>query len=302
MNESRMKNLEEFKIAASKGDVVLMDWAKKFGYSTSSGLSGLLKRHNIKYHTQTTPRYFSEKEEQEICELYKNGKTLLEIIEIYKTKGIRKYTKILSDNNIPIRKHLEYSNSTRIRGIRKFGNEKITKSFKIAVETLKKHNFNFNVIDVPNRASRIELMCIQCGAITIYDPWAIMERFKNERFTECVCYSCMRKTTQFDSMAKVLIKKSNKTGYVGVCVKNEKYKEGFYTYLNYHKVRLINKTFRDDNLSDKTLIEAAVYREKYIIENDLPHTRNFSDGELISNMEMLGQYGDIDLIKNRLGI
>lgn len=36
--------------------------------------------------------------------------------------------------------------------------------------------------------------------------------------------------------------------------------------------------------------------------NGLPHTRNLSDEDLISNMEMLGQYGDISLIKTKLGI
>ena len=300
MNELRIKLLKEFKIAASKGDVVIKDWSEKFGYKSPSGLSELLKRHNIKYHAKTAPRYFSEEEEHEICNLYKNGKTLLEIIDLYKTKGIRKYTKILLDNNIPIRKKSEYSNLVKSQNIRKFGKEKITKPFKKAVETLKNHNFEFKIIKGSNRSTMIELTCIQCGDVTKYDPWSIMERFKNEDFTECLCYVCLKKITHSDNMSKVQIKKSNKTGYIGVCIRNEKYKEGFLVNLTYNKIRLIDKNFKDETFSDKTLIEAAVFREKYILENDLPHTRNFSDEELISNMEMLGEYSEIDKIKNIL--
>ena len=49
-------------------------------------------------------------------------------------------------------------------------------------------------------------------------------------------------------------------------------------------------------------MEAVVYRDKYIIENNLPHARNLDNNELISNIEMLGQYEEVQKIKLLLGI
>jgi hypothetical protein len=88
--------------------------------------------------------------------------------------------------------------------------------------------------------------------------------------------------------------KANTSGYIGVCAHTRKQVAyGVKVELIYKGTKLINKVFADNTLSEKTFIMAAVIREKYIIENNLPHTRNFSDQELISNMERLGEYSEI---------
>ena len=299
-NLHRLKVLEEFKIDASKGDVKLTDWAEKFGYLKTSGLVYFLNKHNVKYHTKNTPRIFSEDEKQNICELYKNGRTLKEIMELYDAKSNIPFSKIISDNNITIRNLSDYSNEVKLSGVQKFGPERLSKSFNNAVKILKERNFDFKVIKNSNRATMIELVCEKCGEVTKYDPHSILERFKNKQFKECVCNVCLIKTTYPDIVSALPIKKSNTTGYIGVGFSGVKYREGFKVSLEYNKVRLIVKLYKDPSYSDKTLIEAAVYREKYIIENDLPHTRNFSDEELISNMEMLGEYSQIEGIKKLL--
>lgn len=110
------------------------------------------------------------------------------------------------------------------------------------------------------------------------------------------CKKCKDMLFASDYLSKKPKMKSNTSGYIGVSIHcNRKHKPlGFRLRVDYKRKILIQKYFFDDTLSDKTLLEAAIYREKYIIDNNIPHTRNFTDSELISNMEMLGQHDEIN--------
>ena len=161
-------------------------------------------------------------------------------------------------------------------------------------EIFKKNNIKYKIV-FKSESLLFEFICPLCKMPSLKAPFSI----KKEIF---MCNDCVTKHKSIFIAGKRL-GRNNTSGYIGVTIRKSNSGDniGYKSLIRYKNKNLLNIVFKDETLSDKTLIEAAVYREKYIIENGLPHTRNLSNEELISNMEMLGQYGDIDLIKKKLG-
>ena len=117
-------------------------------------------------------------------------------------------------------------------------------------------------------------------------------------------YMCDKCSLSFDTRteraSKQALRKDNTTGFIGVCI--NQYKDKIYGYVStlMSKGECIYKNkYRDEFLHEKTLIQAAVDRDLFIIEHNLPHTRNFKNLELLANMEYLA-YDDIETLKNKL--
>lgn len=115
------------------------------------------------------------------------------------------------------------------------------------------------------------------------------------------CINCYLKT---DKINKELANKkkleTNKSGYIGVFARTLHGKTlGYKSVIRYENKTLFDNMYKDETLNKKTLIQAAIDRDIFIIEKQLPHRRNFNDLELFANMEYLA-YEQIDHIKNIL--
>lgn len=301
---SKSEAFIEFKEYIDSGKLVVIgDWYEKLGFNNPISFSGFMKKHNIDFKLKVFANVFSEaqilimKDEyndsnlsiEEICEKYdispqtlyrligKNGDT---------TKGFKRRGKFNTAKK-SIENGLDFSNSNHGK----------------ARDLLKSKNIKFEVLNDEARPIFL-IQCSVCSKELKCKPENVLAHVTIETENKFYCQNCFNEylASQYRS-AMPICEKRNTTGYIGVSPYRKK--GGYLGYLIqivYKKIHLVSKCFPDKLLSDKTLMEAVVYREKYIIENDLPHTRNLSNEELILNMEMLGQYGDIDLIKKRLGI
>jgi len=109
------------------------------------------------------------------------------------------------------------------------------------------------------------------------------------RDDDYICTSCEQsfknKTKRMSSLKK---RSTNTTGYIGVHVKQSLGKiYGYEATLVYKGKNLMRNKYKDPDLNKKTLIQAAVDRDLFIIDRGIPHTRNFSNKELIGKMEYL---------------
>lgn len=90
--------------------------------------------------------------------------------------------------------------------------------------------------------------------------------------------------------AKMKLKKSNKSGYIGVHITKESVlkngtiqKSHCQAKIAFNKVTTLIGKYEPTN---KGLLQGAIDRDIYIIENDLPHTRNFTDEQLLKNIHL----------------
>jgi len=120
------------------------------------------------------------------------------------------------------------------------------------------------------------------------------------KYTWC-CIDCYLHTDKINNeIANQARKNTNTSGFIGVCAKQVHGKVlGYQVRLIYKNINLMYQLYKDETLNKKTLIQAAVDRDLFIIEKSLPHRRNFTDKELFANMLYLG-YEQVDNIKNIL--
>lgn len=271
-----------------------------FGISADEA-SSIIKLNNIPYiGGKSNVIKLSESDKNDIQQKYLNGLNTVQIAAEYKVHSSRIY-KILNEKNVKFRNNnfhtikfkIENNETYDLKELLKYHNIKYKDYLKID-EIFKKNNINYKIV-FKNESLFFEFVCPVCKMTSLKSAFSV----KKEIF---MCNDCVTKNKSIFIAGKRL-GKNNTSGYIGITIR--KYNDGgiigYKSLISYKGKNLLNVVFKDETLSDKTLIEAAVCREKYIIENGLPHTRNFSDEELISNMEMLGQYGEIDLIKKKLG-
>ena len=133
---------------------------------------------------------------------------------------------------------------------------------------------------------RYEVPCAKCETKKIVTSSQI------QRKDMYICDKCSNYgDTKVIRSCKLKKRKSNTSGYIGVWVYNHqttKEPEGYMCVIAYRKQTVLKNRYKDNTLHEKTLIQAAVDRDCFIIEHDLPHTRNLTDDELIANMQMLG--------------
>ena len=69
------------------------------------------------------------------------------------------------------------------------------------------------------------------------------------------------------------LKSTNKTGYIGITLSDKSHpKQPYRIYLRHKGVTLLRKRFIDKE-------KAMICRERYIIENNMPHSRNLTNEE-----------------------
>ena len=271
-----------------------------FGISADE-VSSIIKVNNIPF--DGCKKYMiklSELDKNDIHQKYLNGLNTVEIAAEYKVVSSRIY-KILEAKNVKFRDNNFHTIKFKIDNDEKFDLKELLKYHNIKYkdylkidEIFKKYNIAYK-ITFKNEALLFKFVCPLCKMPSLKAPFSI----KKEIF---MCNECVTKNKS-DFIAGKRISKNNTSGYIGLTIRKSNSGDiiGYKALIRYKDKNLLNIVFKDETLSDKTLIEAAVHREKFIITNGLPHTRNLSNDELISNMEMLGQYGDIGLIKTKLG-
>lgn len=148
---------------------------------------------------------------------------------------------------------------------------------------------------------------LNCGCINIE---------QNKKAIKQAVINSYKNTDKGISTAMRKLKANNKSGYIGVHFVNESMsksglREPFYqAKLKYEK--LIHKIGKYEP-TQKGLLEGAIDRDLYIIEKNLPHTRNFSDEELLENIYMFEENRKgfiiekakkdfIEILKNKIGI
>ena len=294
-NVSKNKNFKEFmELINNKTPIMLSKWGKLLGFNNRMSFSNFLKRYKINYVLKLNQ--FDEPDTETIEQIKVDyNDTKLTIIEI------------ASKYNIPRNKIYKYVDTKPEKRIR-CGTIKTNLMNNLGVENtgfgkmkelLEKNNIKFEIVQKKCRFY-FKVECCDCNKPLIIGYERRRELLgKDIKFR---CYKCFGKN-QLAPMApkRPLNQKRNTSGYIGVFIKNTRNKVyGYVSRIDLKKKIIFYKSYKDETLSDKTLMEAIVDREKFIITNGLPHTRNLSDDDLFSNMEMLGQYGDISLIKLNL--
>lgn len=119
-------------------------------------------------------------------------------------------------------------------------------------------------------------------------------------------YLCDKCSKSFDircpraSMQKK--RKDNTTGYIGVTVKKDHRDNSIWGYqavINSKGNKVFDNRYKDYDLYEKTLIQAVVDRDVFIINHSLPHRRNLADKELLSEMQFLA-HEEVNNIKTLL--
>lgn len=172
------------------------------------------------------------------------------------------------------------NNSKRYRN-----KNKDTKEYK---DRKKKHEHNYS----------IDKKCADCGSTNKVKPHDV------PKDRDYLCIECFQKSTEkLKSMASRGISKANTSGFIGVYVIKKAWKPsevwGVWSLLSSNRCLIFRNTYKDPELYEKTFIQAAVDRDIFIIENNLAHTRNFTDNQLLGNMEHLAHI-QLDIISKIL--
>ena len=178
--------------------------------------------------------------------------------------------------------------STYINKVRKLYN--LNRNRDNYDEILKKHNLIKKIpfVSATNKKEYMyEIPCVKCSKSKKVLISHINRLEKNNSYYFCD-YCSNKGENKIERTCKLKKRKSNTSGYIGVCVK--KYKDkiiGYKATLYYGKKRLLNNVYKDEDLREVTLKMAAIDRDIFIIENCLPHARNFTDFELTKEIENL---------------
>jgi len=140
------------------------------------------------------------------------------------------------------------------------------------------------------------LHCISCNQ----EHSIIMNGKKKTDLCE-KCY--MKSILKCTDMAKRAKTKANTSGYIGVyAVKKTWNKDeywGVLSLIDHNKITIMRNKYKDSEMHEKTFIQAAVDRDIFILQNNLPHERNFTDNELEAKMFFLG-YEELSKIKEKI--
>ena len=153
--------------------------------------------------------------------------------------------------------------------------------------------------------SKVFVNCIYCGTEKVLTRAAIKKEYIDKQ-KNYICNKC--KITGSNSKKSLSVR--NKTGYIGVHFKTySKYFGVFGNISKQGKVLLSNFIHVDLNSDlDRALLDCAIKREIFIIENNHNITRNFTNEELVKLMEKNAQddynekIGCVNTLKTKLGI
>lgn len=131
----------------------------------------------------------------------------------------------------------------------------------------------------------VQEKCIICGC-----------DLKSEKYSKTItkyCNSCYREKGIINIKAQSGKKpKNNTNGFLGVTIVYKNWGNfkiwGINSRISAFGKNIFSKRYKDDLASKETMIKAAVDRDLFIIENNLPHTKNFNDKELEEYKKLLG--------------
>ena len=275
------------------------DWYKKLGFNNATSFGAFLKNHEIEYKVDKFANNLSKEKLEELASDYHNSNFSIKEIQskygmcehtiyklIGKEKGSRKPRKRYNTLTDRINKNKNYADT----------------AFGKACDLLTENNKPFE-IDINGNIPLIILNCAKCGTEIERPGVKILAHFSKYKTFDTVCRNCYNNSEASSFASKKSLTKRNNTGYVGIqfyVSSSSGENIGYASDVAFKNKRLVRKYFPDNTLSKKTLMEAVVYREIYLIKNKLPHTRNLSNEELLSNLQMLGQHSEYEEIKNIL--
>ena len=279
--------------------ICLKTWSKKLGFANPISLKKFLTRYKIEFKLNNLLNRLGENKLMELKRDYLAGIISVEEVSVkYNMSTGSLYRLVGKEEDVDTLKRTRFDTIQK----RINGNKDVSDTqYGMVVEYLNKNSIPFKIKYTKNKYV-FSVMCESCGNIIERQPKDFINKKKVQKNERIICKSCYQKDFACtDASKKPLCIKKNNTGYIGVSyyTKRGKY-NGYTSQLKFEKNFLFRKYFYDPGLNIKTLIEAAVYREVYIIKNNLPHTRNFEDTELFSNMQMLGQTSELEEIKNIL--
>lgn len=145
------------------------------------------------------------------------------------------------------------------------------------------------------------LVACSCGEKS-WIPYFVASRlFKAKR--KYLCDKCSTSfSVRIERASGQRKRKDNTTGYIGIHVRKESRNNDIWGYqatIMSKKKAVMRNRYKDPDLNEKTLLQAVVDRDMYIVQHNLTHRRNLSDKELIGNMLMLG-YEQVEDVKQRL--
>lgn len=249
------------------------EWAKKFGLNKST-FNYMLRKYGLNYNTASIYLDFPEEKIQELRKDY--TESIISIVDISKKYniGIGSIYKLVGPKNGDQRVRYNTIKNNIL-------NDKIDDThFSKAKKMLISRNIPFE-INLKQVNSTFMVNCFSCKTTIEIRPADIVnQRFNSKEHIYCKqCYQ----QEQMSSVAckKPLNPKINKSGFIGIrqCDRSGKV-YGYNACIKFEKKYLFLKNYKDPLLTEKTLMEAVVDRERFIIDNNLSHTRNLTDIEL----------------------
>ena len=210
-----------------------------------------------------------------LIQRYYNNERVTDILPI---KQLNKLYRVLKKYNLPKRIPCNASRNP-------------TQIIKLAKEKRKNNIEKYGVVEIikKNGIDKYKVKCSKCGNF----HFTGFNYLKKQN----MCLDCVNKNkSEISSKSKK--RKSNTSGFIGISLINGK-NIGVRARIVCDKITVLNNFYKDDFLHDKTILQAAIDRDIFIIERNLPHTRNFTDLELFANMEYLA-YEQIEHIKTIL--
>ena len=290
---------EEFMGEIKKGNPIRkVDWYKKLGFNNVSSLIVFLKKYKIDHKTATFTNSLSKEKLKELAFDYQNSDLSIKEIQTKYNMCDHSIHRLIGKEKGSCKRKRFNNLTNRIIKDKNVSDTLYGKACNLLTEN--KIPFKINL---SGKTPLIILKCAKCGnEIERASNKILLHYSKYKEFGD-VCRKCYDNIEASSFASKKLLSKKNTTGYVGIqfyISSSSREYIGYTSSITFKHKRLVRKYFPDDTLSDKTLMEAVVYRELYIIKNKLPHTRNLNDEELFSNLQMLGQYLEYEEIKNIL--
>ena len=243
------------------------DWYKKLGFNNVTSFGAFLKNHKIEHKVDKFANNLSKEKLEELAFDYHNNN--LSIKEIQSKYGMCDHTIYrLIGKEKGSRKPRKRYNTLTERIIK--NKNYLDTAFGKACNLLTEKKITFE-IDISGNTPLIILNCAKCGTEIERPGNKILTHFSKYKKFDTVCRNCYNTSEASSFASKKSLTKRNNTGFVGI---------QFYV-----------SSSSGENIG---------YASDIAFKNKLPHTRNLSDEELLSNLQMLGQHSELEEIKNIL--
>ncbi len=276
----------EFKFVVLSEPIDFKYWSNKLGIPRNS----FRKYLNSRGITHTSSKFggLSIKDKDQLVKDYINGISANDLVVKYHThiNNVRQY---IIEAGVGYRGKGWYSFAAKIEKNIPIENTGYAKAFNLAKFLGLQPELGISKSKKP----LLTIKCTKCDSPIKLAPYRFMKTITNA--DKCVCRDCYIKEFRETYHIKKKRGKNNTSGFLGISVYskylvNRGYiPRGYVARFRMDNEYVVDKKFLDPTLSTKTLYEAAIFREQYLIDNNLNYARNFTDEEFISALEFVGQ-------------